>query len=101
MTREADGYAQGMMKSNHAFNSLSGEARFTPTSVKMKYILMPAWVLTYKGGKDGVPYYYMMNGQTGRVCGKLPIDKKRVLATALGVGLAVFLLLCGGGAFIW
>ena len=58
-------------------------------------------MLTYQGGKDGVPYYYMMNGQTGEVCGKLPIDKKRVLATALGIGLAVFLLLCGGGAFIW
>ena len=51
--------------------------------------------------KDGAPYYYMMNGQTGRVCGKLPIDKKRLLATALGVGLAVFLVLCVGGAFIW
>lgn len=101
MIREAQGYAQGMMKRNHAFNSLSGTTRFTPASVKAKYVLMPAWVLTYKGGKDGVPYYYMMNGQTGKVCGKLPIDRKRVLATALGVGLAVFLVLCGGGAFIW
>ena len=43
----------------------------------------------------------MMNGQTGKVCGKLPIDRKRVLATALGVGLAVFIALCGGGAFLW
>ena len=33
--------------------------------------------------------------------GKLPIDRKRVLATALGVGIAAFLILCGGGAFIW
>ena len=98
---EARGYASSMMKRNHQFNSLSGETRFSATNVKSRYILLPAWVLTYKGGKDGVPYYYMMNGQTGRVCGKLPLDKKRVLATALGVGLAVFLVLCGGGAFIW
>ncbi len=101
MIREAQNYAASMMKSNHSFNSLSGSASFTPTQVKTSYVLLPAWVLTYKGGKDGAPYYYMMNGQTGRVCGKLPIDKKRVLATALGVGLAVFLLLCGGGAFLW
>lgn len=98
---EARGYASGMMKRGHSFNTLSGETRFTPSSVKCKYVLLPAWVLTYKGGKDGAPYYYMMNGQTGRVCGKLPIDKKRVLATALGVGLAIFLILCGGGAFLW
>lgn len=101
MIGEATGYASEMMKQKHSFNSLSGSTKFQPDNVKMKYVLLPAWVLTWKGGKDGAPYYYMMNGQTGRVCGKLPIDKKRLLATALGVGLAVFLLLCGGGAFIW
>lgn len=98
---EASGYAAAMMKQNHAFNTLSGETTFTATSVKSRYVLLPTWVLTYKGDKDGAPYYYMMNGQTGKVCGRLPIDRKRVLATALGVGLLVFLLLCGGGAFIW
>ena len=101
MTREADAYAQSLMQRDHGFNALSGTASFRPEKVKMRYVLLPAWVLTYKGGKDGAPYYYMMNGQTGRVCGRFPIDKKRLLATALGVGIAVFLLLCGGGAFIW
>jgi len=101
MLSEARGYAASMMQQEHAFNTLSGNTDFRATDVKMKYVLLPAWVLTWKGGRDGAPYYYMMNGQTGRVCGKLPIDKKRVLATALGVGIAVFLLLCGGGAFIW
>ncbi len=98
---EVRGYVPLMMKQNHAFNTLSGNASFAPKDVNSRYILLPAWVLTYKGGKDGAPYYYMMNGQTGKVCGKLPIDKKRLLATALGVGLAIFLALCGGGAFIW
>ena len=98
---EVRGYVPEMMQRNHAFNSLSGHADFAPKTVKSRYVLLPAWVLTYKGGKDGVPYYYMMNGQTGKICGKLPIDKKRLLATALGVGIAIFLTLCGGGAFIW
>lgn len=101
MIAEASGYASDMMEQDHSFNALSGHTNFRATNVKMKYVLLPAWVLTYKGGKDGAPYYYMMNGQTGRVCGKLPIDKKRVLATALGIGLTLFLVLCGGGAFIW
>ncbi len=99
--QEVRDYAGDMMRQDHSFNTLSGETAFTPTDVKMKYVLLPAWVLTYKGGKDGAPYYYMMNGQTGRICGKLPIDRKRMLAAALGLGLAVFLLLCGGGAFLW
>ena len=99
--REASGYASGMMRQNHGFNSLDGKTTFRPTRVESRYVLLPAWVLTWKGGKDGAPYYYMMNGQTGKVCGKLPIDKKRVLATALGVGVVIFLALCGGGAFIW
>ena len=101
MTREAHGYAQTLMQRDHGFNALSGTASFKPEKVEMRYVLLPAWVLTYKGGKDGAPYYYMMNGQTGKVCGRFPIDKKRLLVTALGVGIAVFLLLCGGGAFIW
>ena len=101
MTREAEAYAQTLMQKDLDFNTLSGTASFRPEKVQMRYVLMPAWVLTYKGGKDGAPYYYMMNGQTGKVCGRFPIDKKRLLATALGVGIAVFMLLCGGGAFIW
>ncbi len=101
MLQEVQNHARDMMRQDHSFNTLTGETTFKPTDVKMKYVLLPAWVLTYKGGKDGAPYYYMMNGQTGRVCGKLPIDRKRVLAAALGLGLAVFLLLCGGGAFLW
>ena len=99
--REASGYASSMMRQNLPFNSLDGKTDFRATKVESRYVLLPAWVLTWKGGKDGAPYYYMMNGQTGKVCGKLPIDKKRVLATALGVGLAVFIALCGGGAFLW
>ena len=101
MLVEANRYVEGMMEKNHSFNSLNGHASFRATKVKTKYVLLPAWVLTYKGGRDQEPYYYMMNGQTGRVCGRLPIDKKRLLASALGTGLLVFLVLCAGGAFIW
>ena len=92
--REASGYASTMMKQNHGFQTLDGTTNFRATSVKSKYVLMPAWVLTWKGGKDGVPYYYMMNGQTGKVCGKLPIDRKKLALTALGFGAVVFAVAC-------
>lgn len=101
MVREATDYAQGMMQQRCDMDTLRGDTRFKPTAVRQKYVLLPAWVLTYRGGKDSEPYYYMMNGQTGRVCGRLPIDKKRLFAAAICAGAAVFLLLCGGGAFLW
>lgn len=99
--QEAEGYARGMMSAKADFNSLQGNTDFRPGKTSMKYMLLPAWVLTYKGGKDGVPYYYMMNGQTGAVCGKLPLKKGKLLMWSLLAGAAVCAILCVGGAVIW
>ena len=101
MLFEAHGYASELLKSDHAYDALKGGNTFEPEKVRMRYLLMPAWVLTWKGGKDGVPYYFMMNGQTGQVCGKLPIRKSKLLTWAAGVAAAVFGLLCAGGLLIW
>lgn len=63
------------------------------------YVLLPVWTITYKG-KNGKIYYYSMNGQTGKVCGELPLDHGR-LALAAGItALAVLLLGLIGGFFI-
>ncbi len=98
---EVNRYAENKMEAPDDFMSLRGTTKFTATDIRSRYCLLPAWVLTWKGGKDGVPYYYMMNGQTGKICGKLPIDKGKLLLWALGAGVAVFALLCGGGMFLW
>lgn len=99
--REAKQYAAARIQEGHSYHSLNGETSFTPRKVESRYVLLPAWVLTWKGGKEGTPYYYMMNGQTGRVCGKLPINRAKLWAWAAGAGLAVFALLCAGGKFLW
>lgn len=44
---------------------------------KWKYVLLPVWTLTYKG-KNNEVYYYAMNGQNGKVCGKLPVSYKKL-----------------------
>ena len=67
----------------------------------MRYVLMPSWVLTYTHEKKKKIYYYMMNGQNGRICGKLPIRRVRLTLACLILGGAVFALMCGGGAFLW
>lgn len=101
MQKEAANYAAGLMKSNHTFNTLKGSTNFTVKKTDPRYVLLPAWVLTYKHSNNDEPYYYMMNGQTGRVCGKLPLKTGKLWAFALSIGAAVFAVLCMGGAVIW
>lgn len=53
----------------------------------VKYALAPVWILTTR--YQDKPYTFMMNGQTGKMVGSLPIDKNKAI---LYPG-AVFLLL--------
>lgn len=59
------------------------------------YTLLPVWALTYQyKGKD---YYFAMNGQTGKVCGEVPLSFGR-LAILFGIVAAVaFAILMLGG----
>lgn len=41
------------------------------------YVLLPVWTFTYQA-RSGKVYYYSMNGQTGKVCGELPIDYRKL-----------------------
>ena len=101
MLQEAEQLVPGMMKRDHTFDTLNGNAAFRAEKTRMKYVLLPAWVLTWKGRGENATYYYMMNGQTGEVCGKLPVDKRKLILYCLGAGLIVFALLCAGGAWLW
>lgn len=74
-------------------------SNFNPKAEKWSYVLLPVWTVTYKG-KNGKMYYYSMNGQTGNVCGELPIDKKKVALTSLITGLVVFAAALIGGFFL-
>ncbi len=69
-----------------------------------QYLLLPVWVLTYKTHSKKI-YTYMMNGQTGKLCGKLPLDFKRLAALfgiiAGGIILLGVLFALLGGAFGW
>lgn len=101
LTEEAKGYIPEMMKEGGKFDTLSGRTDITDMKTKMRYVLLPAWVLTYRSEKPGKVYYYLMNGQTGAVCGKLPIDWKKLGLTAGLIGAAIAGVLCAGGAMLW
>lgn len=95
------------VKSYTVQNLMDGLSDYSPVRVeesetaihdaKWQYALLPVWVLTYKGKENGGIYYFAMNGQTGKICGKLPVDKGRLCALFAAVFFPVFLFLLAGG----
>ncbi|NLF80060.1 MAG: TFIIB-type zinc ribbon-containing protein [Clostridia bacterium] len=94
--QELQGYARDLMRGASGYERLEGETRVEYEQIKYKYCLLPAWVLTYKGG-DGKTYYYAMNGQSGRACGILPIDKRKLLLSSALIAAAVTAIIALGG----
>ncbi len=101
MEEEVRSYVTGMLTQNTGLSSLKGQSSFQPTSVRTKYTLLPTWVLTYSDNVKEQVYYYMMNGQNGKICGKLPLRKGKLALVSALAGLVVFGLLTGGGYFLW
>jgi len=64
-----------------------------------QYMMLPVWFMSYKY-KDKV-YEFAINGQTGKLAGTPPLDKRKLKLTCLGLGAAVALILgfVGGGFF--
>ena len=95
---EAKTYAERMLRDTiDSYSSVS----IAGSNMRLRiedwaYCLLPVWTITYKG-RDGEIYYYSMNGQTGEVCGKLPVDKKKLALVSFAVSMAIFILGLMGG----
>lgn len=74
-------------------------SNFRPKKETWSYVLLPVWTITYRG-KDGKIYYYSMNGQTGKVCGELPVDHGKLALISGIAALAVLIIGLIGGFFI-
>jgi len=79
---------------NHLRNSISGYSSFaverenyTIQKTKWNYMLLPVWFMTYKYN-DKV-YEFALNGQTGKLAGTPPLDKKKLKLFCIGLGIAV------------
>ena len=100
--KEVQKHSADMVKSSvHGYDTVSSlESEFHIQGENWKYLLVPVWVLTYRGMNDKI-YYYAMNGQTRKISGELPIDKKKVIKLFFGVFTVVFLLMLLGGYWGW
>lgn len=56
-------------------------------SGKAKYVMFPVWMLSTK--YKGKPYTFAMNGQTGKLVGELPVDKKKYWTWLLGIAAGI------------
>ena len=73
---------------------------FSSGSENWNYVLLPIWTITYRAN-NGKMYYYSMNGQTGKVCGELPVDYKKLTLVSGIISAAVLVLGLLGGLLIW
>lgn len=67
---------------------------------KWDYALMPVWTLTYKDPKQDKMYYFACNGQTGKVCGELPLDTGRLATLFVSIFAPLFVVLMIVGYFL-
>ena len=66
---------------------------------EFRYVLLPVWVLTYRRSSDQF-YYFALNGQTGEIVGKLPVNKRKLFGVAAIIFAAVFAVILIGGLLI-
>jgi len=104
ISRELEGYVKPLLSDTLQYDSHSGRSSTGNIQVDTQYVLLPTWVLTYahkSPGKDKQPYYYVMNGCTGTVCGKLPINMGKLWGIGLLIGGIVAALMCAAGYFLF
>lgn len=100
MQEEMRDSAKNLMRETLEYSSATVESfHVMPTREEWFYCLLPVWTVTYKG-KNGQIYYYSMNGQTGEVCGELPVDYKKVTLTSLLIAAGILVVGLIGGFFI-
>ena len=93
----AKNYTDKMMRDTIKYSHVNIEnSQMSFRGEEWSYCLLPVWTITYKG-KNGKIYYYSMNGQTGEVCGELPVDHKKLALVSGSVSVAILVLGLLGG----
>ena len=77
-------------RDHHADRSRNVSLITKYNDITYKYLLLPIWVSNFKF--NDTVYQFMVNGQTGKVSGKIPISKLKVAVTIVGIVLIILLL---------
>lgn len=81
MKRENENYySLNVISTNHAH-----------TRTNCEYVLLPVWLLNIK--YNNKLYTFAMNGQTGKIAGDIPLDKKRAVIYSITIFVSFLLIL--------
>lgn len=94
--RAFDILTEEMLSGEDVYKISSDEREIKVTDVK--YALLPIWFITYR--HKGISYMIAVNGQTEKVVGNVPVDKKSVIATSAGILMGLTLSFAYAGAWI-
>lgn len=93
--------ASNLQSSVNGYSSVAVKSNDTTIrDAEWKYALMPVWTLTYRDKKSDKIYYFACNGQTGKVCGELPVDMTRLAVLFATIFLPFLAVLLAAGYFI-
>lgn len=67
--------------------------------INYNYVMLPVYVLTYQ--HKGEMFYFALNGQTGKVVGKLPFDNTKLVIHSTIIFAVLFIALLILGLKIW
>lgn len=97
--QEVKQYAAESLKAEvAAYHSLTiREQKTQLRDASWQLALLPVWTMTYQSQQDGRIYYFALNGQTGKSCGELPVDERRLgmLFVQIFIPLLILLLIAG------
>lgn len=79
-------------------SSILQSANIQASNRTVRYALLPVWVLNTR--YQGTLHTFMINGQTGKIVGKLPLDKARCAGMFLAIAGILSAITCGGTLFI-
>ena len=85
----AFGAARGTINGYATVNVTSQRIRLREKAVE--YVLLPVWMLNYR--YKGTNRQFLINGQSGKMVGTLPVSTGKAAAWFFGITAAVFLLL--------
>ncbi len=71
---------------------------FRIMNTKWEYMLLPVWFMTYK--YNGQVYSFAINGQTGKLAGTPPLDKRKLGLFSAGIGIAATVISAIAALFI-
>lgn len=95
-------FAEGSLKNQiNGYTSVNVRScRIDLDKEEWKCALMPVWTLTYRDDARQKIYYFACNGQTGKICGELPVDKGKLALFFAGIFFPMLLVLLIAGYFI-